>query len=222
MKPEKLLLMEQWHTVVALMGVDVDAIEEDSWDADDEEHFSTLLSRLEEHNSRMADPNNIMKAVLQTVEMGIGSDDIEEYTSLLEQRNEEREAQEAQTRIANNPAIRELYDNFQFKYIDSKYLPKHTHFEFTDSNGFRFRGRAFRFSWRTTRIWLHWHDKKGKAMKWSWDTNSSSLVIPSQFPAELREWGGYTSNPVRVAQIIAYKVSKRSMPKNSGFTYPKK
>jgi hypothetical protein len=222
MKPEKLALMEQWHSVVALMGVDVDSIDEDSWDSDDEENFMALLEHLEEHNRRIADPNNIMKAVLLTTEMGLTSDDINEYTTLLEERNREREELEAKQRIANNPAIRELYDDFQFKYIDSKYLPKHTHFEFVDTKGFRFRGRAFRYSWRTTRIWLHWTDKKGKAMKWSWDAVSSDLNIPASFPSELREWGGYTSNPVRVAQIIAHRVSKRSMPKNSGFTYPKK
>lgn len=221
MKPEKLALMEQWHTVVALMGVDVDNIEGELWD-DDDDSFSALLADFEEHNRRMSAPSDTMKAVLQTVEMGIDSDDFEQYTDLLEQRKKERDERETQERINNNPAIRELHDIFRFKYVDSKYLPKHTHFEFTDNNGFRFRGRAFRFSWRITRIWLHWHDKKGKAMKWSWDTNSSSLVIPSQFPSELNEWRGYTNNPARVAQIIAYRVSKRSMPKNSGFTYPKK
>ena len=221
MKPEKLALMEQWHTVVALMGVDVDSIEDELWD-DDDESFSTLLTRLEEHHRRMTGPSDTMKAVLQTVEMGVNSDDIEEYTNLLESRKREREERETQERITNNPAIRELHDVFQFKYIDSKYLPKHTHFEFVDNNGFRFRGRAFRYSWRITRIWLHWNDKKGKSMKWSWDAVSSDLNIPVQFPSELKEWGGYTSNPVRVAQIIAYRVSKKSMPKNSGFTYPKK
>lgn len=221
MKPEKLALMEQWHTVVALMGVDVDAIEDELWD-DDDESFSTLLNSLEEHNRRMFAPSDTMKAVLQTVEMGVNSDDIEEYTSVLEQRKKEREERETQERIANNPAIRELHDVFRFKYVDSKYLPRHTHFEFIDNNGFRFRGRTFRYSWRITRTWLYWNDKKGKSMKWSWDAVSSDLNIPVQFPSELKEWGGYTNNPVRVAQIIAYRVSKKSMPKNSEFTYPKK
>lgn len=222
MTPDKLELMEKWHSVVALMGVDVDSIDEDSWDVDDEENFIALLERLEEHNRRMADPNNIMKAVLLTAEMGLTSGDINDYTTLLEMRNREMEELEAKQRIANNPAIRELYDVFQFKYVDSKYLPKHTHFEFVDNNGFCFRGRAFRYSWRVTRIWLHWTDKKGKAMKWKWDARSSDLMIPKEFPEELKEWGGYTTNPVRVAQVIAYRVGKKSVPKSSGLVYPKK
>lgn len=219
MTPEKLESMEKWQMVVALMGFNIEDIYNDY--GDDDDYFYGLLEIEEKRTRQLANPSEAMKAVLQTIEMGITSDDIDEYESYLERKRVAKEAAEREQREFTNPLVSALRETYAFEYISSKQYPRHTHFRFKDKAGLEITGRVFRPSYGRVRLWLHWRDKKNKPHSFRWDTGVGTMQVPKDFPYEWREWG-YTSDLKRTAQVIAYWVVEKKMPKVSGIVYPKK
>jgi hypothetical protein len=215
MKAEKLELMDKWLTVSTLMGLDYDDIYDD-WEGQD---FYSALQEHEEHVRRLADPDENMKIVLQTVAMGITSDDIDEYVEHRNQEEERKRVEEMYARINANPSIVNLRENHNFVFSSGRYK-NHEYFNFIDSNGKEMQGRIFRQSWHNYRIWLTWKDSKGKKVAWRWDSGYNAVTVPKSFPHEWQQYG-YTSELKQMAYVVAHNVVNKSMPKSAKFTYPK-
>jgi len=219
MTKDKLELMEKWLTVATLMGLTLENIYDD-WD--DDRYFFGLFEEHERHLARLADPNDTMKIVLQTVEMGVTTTDVDNYISYRDDMDRKKEAEEQAARIFNNPALTKLRNDNGFVLEDSatKRYKKHTYFSFKDDKGNQFNGRIFRKNWGTYRVWLTWKDAKNKNAKWMYDAPNGSVPVPAAFPSEWKTWG-YTSEIPHMAHVIAYNVINRKMPKVTKFKYPK-
>lgn len=218
MKAEKLELMEKWLTLSTLMGLDYDNIYDD-WDNDGQDFFS-MLEEYEQLMERLKEPNEIMKVVLQTVNMGVTSEDIEEYVHYRNSKEEELRQAERMARIYSTPAIVELRENRDFKILPSGRYKNHTYFSFKNAAGKEFQGRAFRQRWDNYRIWLTWKDKNGKKVSWKWDSGRNGIAVPHSFPHEWKNWG-YATELNHMVYIIAHHVVNKTMPKAAAFKYPK-
>ena len=215
MKADKLELMEKWLTVSTLMGLDYEDIYDD-WEGQD---FYSALQEHEEHLRRLADPDETMKIVLQTVNMGITSDDIDLFVEHRNREEERQRVEEMYARINANPAIVNLREGHAFAFTTGRYK-NHTYFQFTDSNGKMMQGRIFRQRWDNYRVWLTWKDSKGKKVAWKWDTGRGNMTVPAAFPHEWKNWG-YASEIPHMAYVVAHNVVNKSMPKAALFKYPK-
>lgn len=216
MKADKLELMEKWLTVATLMGLSYDDIYDD-WEGQD---FYSTLEEYEELMRRLNEPNDSMKIVLQTVNMGVTSNDIDEYVNYRSRKEEEERHKETLARIFANPAITELREHRNFKILPAGRYKNHTYFSFNDKAGKEFHGRIFRQSWSNYRVWLSWKDQTNKKVSWKWDSGRSSIVVPSAFPQEWKNWGYATELP-HMAHIVAHNVVNKTMPKSVAFKYPK-
>ena len=82
MDHNKLRLMQQWETVIGVMGFDLEGIIDQAWN-NDEEFMDTLVQYLSIERRRSTH-EPVLQAVLRTVEMGITETDIEEYYEHIE------------------------------------------------------------------------------------------------------------------------------------------
>jgi hypothetical protein len=217
MEATKLELMEKWDTIATLMGLNPDEIYDDY---EDDDYFYELLSVHERHLERLANPSDMMKIVLLTNEMGITTDDVDDYLAHKERLQAEAMEAERQERIWSNPAITQLRETYNFKILEPKQYKNHTYFEFTTSNGIQVSGRMFMRTWQSLRVWLEWKPSTGgKRARFKWDLNYNALTAPKVFPQEWREYS-YARNPTERAHVIAYNVIHKFMPKKIGFKYP--
>lgn len=223
MDAQKFELMEKWQTYVTLLGFDMHEIL-DGWETEDDDDFLYLLQMMERINRLTKEPTEAMTAALRTIEMGVTSHDIDDYSYELEARAEASRHQEELNKVLNNPAIVELKEVYNFKFItDSKQYPTHTHYSFTTENGIDVRGRTFAIGWFITRNWLSWKGKDGKKVTMSHDLRGGA-AIPKTFPENWLEHGTTNENS-KLPWIFAYHVVKKSMPKGFfdaiKFKYPK-
>lgn len=210
--------MEKWHTTVALMGCDVKNIYE--WGDDD--NFIELLEMHEEHLKRIERPSDTMRSVLLTTEMGITADEIDTYATHLCRIRDKELMDERDERIRTNPAILDLVEKREFKFVTSKQYPKHKHFTFKDKKGLEIRGRTFNPGWGKVRVWLSWRDSKNKLQHQvhNYRTNDDAVAYPKGFPRDWTDDGyySYSISTERVPYIIAHRIVERKL--KSG-TYPK-
>jgi hypothetical protein len=216
MEAEKLELMEKWLTVSTLMGMDFDDIYEDYYDGS----MFDILAEYERMQQRISEPDDTMKVVLQTVNMGVTSDMIEEYVEHCQQKAEEELIRARDERIAANPAILELCSAHNFQFVPAGRYKHHLYFSFSDKSGRMFQGRLFRQRWNNNRVWLSWRDSKNKKVSWKWDTGRDGVALPKGFPQEWNDWG-YARDLKHIAYSVAHKVINQNMPKALKFKYPK-
>lgn len=221
MTEEKFELMEQWHTVMGLFNIHIDNIYND-YD-EDETDFYYVMDTISKIEKWKADPSDAVKAVMRSMEMGVSPEDIDEYYNELEMRREEEIRRKREEEIYNNPCIIQLRDSNMFVFLENqKQYPDHTHYQFETNNNVTVTGRIFRYSYWNFRNWLSWYDENGKLVKHKWDL--PSIQPPKAFPQEWREWS-VTTDRKRMAQVIAYHVINKTLPKGSfggTFKYPKK
>jgi hypothetical protein len=216
---EQLEKMQIWHSTVALMGVDVDDLEDDWID----ESFVSLLEDLEKHYERLESPDTNMKAAILTHDMGVSLNDISDYTTHLSEIETARLKEEREQRIATNEHLVRLWHEHNFQFIKPKQYPTHKNFTFNDKNGLLIRGRIFRFNWSTVRVWMYWKDKKGKSHSscYNYHRGDNAIHYPNGFPSDWDEdrYYKYTFDTELLCYIIAHKTIQKKMGK--GFVYPK-
>lgn len=216
MTEDKILKMEQWYTTMVLMGHDIETIYDD-WDGNDT--IYTLLELEEKRTRRLANPDENVKAFLLSIEMGVTTDDIDEYQEYREAQETARLKAEREERERNNPVLKSLREDYAFTWITSKQYPRHKHFTFVDKNGIHITGRMFNPTWGRVRVWLMWRDSKGR-QQFRWDAKHSDMVVPKTFPHDWQDHN-YTTDLSRAAQVVAHWVVEKKMPKQSGLVYPK-
>jgi hypothetical protein len=223
---EQINKMEQWRVTMALMGVSLDDIDDDDWQ-NDEKSFVDLLEELENFYASLAHPSTNMKAVLQTREMDVTFDEVDDYRTYLNQIEEERLEQEREYRIATNENLVSLHEQYALQFVTSKQYPTHTHFKFNDRKGLEIKGRTFKPTWGKVRVWLYWKDTKGKLQSLckEYSMYSKDIRYPSGFPKDWSEHSEYTIEPRRVAYVIAHRIINRIMSRDvaaANFVYPSK
>lgn len=212
-------LMEKWHTMAVLHNVEVPNI--DNW-SDDDDDFMYLLEELETMNRRIAEPSNSMRFALSTIDMGVSHSDIEHYIEYLSQKEHAEREEARKLAEKTNLNIKNLVEQYSFRFVKSKQYPDHTHFAFTAANGIEVKGRIFRYSWRCHRVWTSWKGAKGTLERRMWAAHHADVTIPAGFPASWTEDYSYTSDPVRMAYCIAHMINSKSLPKAAKILYPKK
>ena len=201
MDHNKLRLMQQWETVIGVMGFDLDEIIEKAWNTD-EEFMDTLVSYLAMEKRRV-DQEPVLQAVLRTVEMGITETDIEEYYEHIEKIKEAEKAEQDKTTVLTNPCIQNLHNVHGFRFVDPpKRYNGHTCFTFTTRDGTVVHGRCFRPTWSMHRIWTTWKDRSGKTHKQKWEPEYSTYP-PAAFP---EPWHGRATTQV-LCYMIAYSMT---------------
>jgi hypothetical protein len=222
MDQKQLEKMEQWHIVAKLMGVDAETIYHNDY-AEPEDDFLHLLEQHEDHLRRIANPSELFAVVLRTMEMGVSMEEIHDYTSYLDDLEIQKALDERNARIAGNPALRSLIDDYSYEVIESKQYPKHRNFKFKNRAGLEITGRIFNPRWARARVWLSWRDNKNKLHRQQLQVSmaDSCSKYPDSFPEEWINdgWNKTTLNPERLSFVIAHKIIHRSMGKD--FTYPK-
>ena len=224
MTEEQFELMQKWQTIVTLMGFTMDDIF-DNWSMDDDDDFFIVLQKVENVNRLIKTPTSAMTAVMRTVEMGITSNDIEEYQAELQNRAEAEKERIELEKVTNNPAIKELAEVYNFKWItDSKQYPKHKHYSFTTADGIEVRGRSFITGWQCSRNWLSWKNGDGEKVSKSCDLRGHAAV-PKTFPESWKAWP-ISSDLNILPWIFAHRVINKTMPNGYfdavKFKYPKK
>ena len=223
---EKFELMQKWQTLITLMGFNMEEIFDD-WGYDADEQFFELLEVVERVNRLKDEPTKAMTAVLRTVEMGVTSSDINNYSYDLEERAEEARMAELAALESTNPCIMELTNDHNFKWVNSKQYPNHKHYSFTTKDGILVKGRSFSRGWGNTRNWLSWKDKNGKSVSTSIDFRGG-INVPPEFPKSWNDGWNTTSNLKHTPMIIANYVIHKKIPNawlkgfSPKFQYPKK
>ena len=217
---ENLELMEKWHSMAVLHGINVEELE-DQWYNDDEKDLLQLLLDIETMNRRIANPTAEMRFALLSSEMGVTCDAIREYDEYRYRVEFEEQQRLTLLAEANNPHIKQLVEGHNFRFVTGKQYPKHTHFEFTSAKGIDVKGRIFRSNWAYYRVCLTWKNAKNKVVRQLWTTHTSSVKIPKDFP---NGWAtdSYTVDPKRMSYTIAHMVNHNTLPKAGKHLMPKR
>lgn len=219
MTEEQIKKLEQWSVLMTLMGFDADQQDPDYEDYDNDGEFFNLyqtVGNVIKLQRRMKDPDPLMAAVLQTIEMDVSDNEIYEYHDHLEKVQEEEERAERLAAEVSNPEIVRVMSEFNFVLTQHKRYKKHTCWQFNTANGTVVQGRLFRPSWNSHRVWLSWTDVKGKKQIHKWNAVSGNFKIPTAFPQNWREWYGYTTDPIRQAKIVTHLMATKQH-KKTGF-----
>ena len=95
MKNDKLELLQQWHSTMVLMNIEVDAITTDWYSGDDENDFMECLEQYESYLERLKNGDRILRAVMMTSEMEVSYHDILDYSEYLDKERERKEEEGA-------------------------------------------------------------------------------------------------------------------------------
>ena len=220
MKNDKLELLQQWHSTMVLMNIEVDAITTDWYSGDDENDFMECLEQYESYLERLKNGDRILRAVMMTSEMEVSYHDILDYSEYLDKERERKEEEERKLRVTTSPFMKSL-ETHAFEIVESKQYPSHQHFKFKDNTGLEISGRVFSTSWRSRRFWLFWKDASGKKQSRKIDVDSFAHSKILEYPASApKDWvNRYSASMSHLPYIIAHRVINKAMPK--GFVYPK-
>jgi hypothetical protein len=221
--------MQKWDTYVTLLGVDNDmqvngdTINDDNFYGDS---ITCVLSSYLEWNAILNDPPPIMKAAMHAHELGISTDDIDEYHLYIEEQETIEEQKRRDIESATNSCIVELIEKYNFKFLtDVKRYPKHTHYEFTMPNGIVVRGRTFRptvFGGNATRVWTSWRDSNNVLISqyinfYNWD--SAYKLYKTGFPTFWKEVGSLDDK--QVSYLVAWRFIINDISPFNTLTLPK-
>jgi hypothetical protein len=198
--------MEKWTVVMNLMGFDRDDLHPDAEDFDSIDEFNLFetVENLVKWQARMENPDRKLLGAMRTLEMNVSTEEVYEYHDYLDELETTAERERIRLLESTNVEIKRILEDFQFKMVDSKHLPKHCHYEFVMPNGIAVKGRTFRPKWGRVRTWLSWRDSKNKLQRQCWDGSHTEFVVPGAFPAAWKEWYNYTTDFERMAMITTW------------------
>jgi hypothetical protein len=203
MDSSKLQLMQQWQTVMGIMGLDLEEIMDNAWN--DDSQFLDTLEQYLVNERRRAEQDPVYMAVMRTIEMGISDDDIIAYHEHLETIEEKAKAAHDQMLVNTNPAIAKLRTVHGFRITNSKQYPNHVCFSFV-VNGIVVNGRCFRPDWSYHRVWTTWRDKSNIAHKQKWEPKHTTYP-PKAFPAP---WQARATTEILCYMMAYYMVTPTS------------
>ena len=214
LSPKELERMEQWQTIVGLLGYGLDDILCD----DDEDGVYQTIVDYRRWQQRLENPDNAMVAALRTIEMGITDDDIYNLERHYETINYEEDEARRQQLVDTNPALVKLKTVHEFAFVTSKQYPKHKHFEFKMPSGVKVAGRAYQKSWDNYVIWMQWRNEDNKIEKQQWKVSIWGTKIPKTFPESWRT--GFRVDIEHLCYATAHFCTNKRMP--AGLVWPGK
>jgi hypothetical protein len=192
--------LEKWHSLCALKGVNIE-----------DESYSILevLDTIDQLDEYIRNNEKFYQAAIGLKQMGLTSDDFNDYEEHLSEQWRQRETQRQIDAETNNSSLREIREKYKFKDPESNYNVSKTDFSTSVilKNGIVVRIEVEDISHyhHTWKIEYRWYDKGLDTWKTCyWSPRKTSIKSPKWFPGH---WNKYEIKDARhMAYYVAWKL----------------
>lgn len=186
MKADYLEKLEQWASMMTLMGFDpVTIYEEEDYEEDSDECVLLTINAINRLAERQAAPDKTMRAALLTMEMGISERDIGNYVNHIWDLESKAEETRRQELIDNNVTVKKLREKHKFALVQSKQYKTYTHFEFETAKGTKVSAR-YKYDWAAGSKVYYKYREDGKLQQREIHC-SGSLRVPNALPEAIMD-----------------------------------